>query len=490
MKYIKSLKNVIFSKLLHLGIVQTGCFTLKNGSQSNIYMDLRQCINYPVLFSYLTQLLFLEYPNLLELFKDSNAKLIPIPLGGFPLGFHLAFEYKKPLLMIRDKEKEYGTKKLIEGIITPTDQYILIEDVITSGSSIIQTIDKISNHILINTNNTLRAIICICNRGNIETLKNIPIYNIFTLEEIQNYITDFSNLSIPSLASTSLKPTSLAPTSLEQTKQISYFQYDNFFNNLLYHIALNKKSNIILSCDFMTNQEILDILQIIGSNIIAVKLHLDTLETTNYSQFCSSLNELKNMYNFLIIEDAKYADINSIMIQKINNSQLCITHVADAFTMHSIAGLSILEEEKLNIPGIVVAEMSSSDNLITTSYTKNIIDLIHKHYHSQQTHTNTNTNTNTNELEYKNMLGGIVCQSLVPTLIKPFEMATFTPGINIEIKQDMHNQQYKNPSATNEKMGLFWIVGRGITIYKNDNEKLKEVMETYQTRGWNYFIQY
>lgn len=180
------------------------------------------------------------------------------------------------------------------------------------------------------------------------------------------------------------------------------------------------------------------------------------------------------MHNFLVIEDAKFADIDSIMIEKINHSQLGITKVADAFTMHAIAGLSILEGNKISIPGIVVAEMSSSNNMISSGYTETICDAICDAASSNMS-----------------MLGGLVCQSRIPQLLEPFEIATMSPGINLEIGVDSHNQQYKIPSlADGNKLGLFWIVGRGITIYKNNIEKLKEIMETYQSRGWDYFIMY
>lgn len=456
--YIKSLKNVIFSKLIYLGIIKTGSFTLKNGSQSNIYMDLRQLINYPHLFLYLSKLLFLEYPNLLDIFSNSNSnnnykgntKLIPIPLGGIPLGFHLAFECKTSLLMIRDKAKDHGTKKLIEGIIESNDRYILIEDVITSGSSIIQTIEKITDHIKINS---IQAIICICNRGNIETLQNIPVFSIFTLTEVQDYISNY-----------------LAPLN-----NISYFHYGTSFSNKLYQLALFKKSNIIISCDFMTNQEILNCLQYIGSFIIAVKVHLDILESSNYTQFLTDLNTLKIKHNFLVIEDAKYADIDSIMIEKINNSQLDINNIADAFTMHAIAGLSILEEEKLKIPAIIVSEMSSSNNIITKEFTQKIINIIREKKEN---------------IDKRIMLGGLVCQTHIPTILNPFEIATLTPGINLELTNDTHNQQYKIPNLIDYKVGLFWIVGRGITSYKNNFEKLKTIMNEYQSIGWDYFIKY
>lgn len=471
-RYIQSLKNVIFSKLINLGIVKSGSFTLKNGTQSSIYMDLRMLVSYPQLFPYLAKLLFLEYPQLLDTLtyptqsrtstNGGKTKLIPIPLGGLPFGFYLAYENKLPLLMIRDKAKEHGTKKLIEGVISPDDKYILVEDVITSGTSIIEALENISGHI---ATNHIQSIICICNRGGLTNILNIPIYSIFTLEEIQDYITNY-----------------LLITPLNNTVY-TYFHYGNVFCNKLYQLALVKQSNIILSCDFITHQEILDIILAIGDKIIAVKLHLDILGTSDvdyetnsssYIQFINELNKLKNIYNFLVIEDAKYADIDSIMIEKINHSQLGITKVADAFTMHAIAGLSILEGDKIGITAIVVAEMSSSNNLIAPEYTEKIRDAIR-----------------TTSEKKISMLGGLVCQSRIPQLLEPFEIATMSPGINLESDGDSHNQQYKIPSlADGDKLGLFWIVGRGITIYKNNTEKLKEVMNLYQSRGWDYFIKY
>jgi len=422
-------------------------------------MDMRQLVNYPHFFSYLTTILYLEYPQLVDLLSQSTSKLIPIPLGGLPLGFHLAYEKKIPMLMIRDKVKDHGTKKMIEGVINSSDQYIFIEDVITSGSSIIQALDNISDHLTNSNNlNKIQAIICICNRGDIETLQNIPIYSIFTLAEIQEYISNYLVLS-PS----------------NELNNISYFLYGTKFSDKLYQLALIKKSNIIISCDFMTNQEILEFLKVIGPYIIAVKLHLDILESSSYSQFISELNFLKDLHNFLVIEDAKYADIDSIMIEKISHSQLAINKIADAFTMHAVAGLSILEGNKLGIPGIVVAEMSSSNTIITNEYTQKIIDIINKQ----------------SAVENMNMLGGVVCQSQIPKIIKPFEIATMSPGINLEITHDSHNQQYNIPDLRgNNKVGLFWIVGRGITIYKNNHEKLKEIMNKYQSKGWDYFIKY
>lgn len=466
-EYIKSLKKILLSKFYYLDIIKHGSFTLKNGTISNIYIDFRKLINYPQFFSYLEKLIDLMYPNLL--LNETN-KLMPIPMGGIPLGNYLSFAKCIPQVMIRDKPKDHGTKNIIEGIYSDKDDFIIIEDVITSGSSIKDSLQNLFDYGI--NNLKYKAILCICNRGSLENLDisaihniTIPIYSIFTLSEIEDYMVRF-NMHAPINYFTN-----------QITNQQN--KLSNSFQSELYKIATIKKSNIILSCDFMNDNEILSIIENIGYNIIAVKLHLDTINTFNYEEFFDKLNVLKKKYTLLIIEDAKIADIETIMYEKIYSSRMMINNIADAITIHAIAGLSILENEKLKIPMIIVSEMSSNDNMIDIEYSKKIIKRLR----------NTGT-TSANQSENSYHLGGLVCQNNIPKLINPFEFLTMSPGINLDDKNDSGNQKYSIPAVKNNKVGLFWIVGRGITKYKNDLQILQSKVGLYRETGWQYFITY
>ena len=78
-----------------------------------------------------------------EKIDDGIDKIAGPALGAVPIATAVSLESKKPLLMIRKEKKGYGTSKLIEGDLNEGDNVILVEDVTTTGGSLLKAINAI-----------------------------------------------------------------------------------------------------------------------------------------------------------------------------------------------------------------------------------------------------------------------------------------------------------------------------------------------------------
>jgi uridine monophosphate synthetase len=120
--------------LFDIEAVRFGRFALHSGKISPIYIDLRLLISRP---SVLRQAA-IEYSRVLA--GLTYDLLAAIPHAGLPIGTAIALETDQPLVFPRKQIKTYGTGKQIEGKWQVGQTAIVIEDLITSGDSILQGI--------------------------------------------------------------------------------------------------------------------------------------------------------------------------------------------------------------------------------------------------------------------------------------------------------------------------------------------------------------
>ena len=64
--------------------------------------------------------------------------LAAIPYAGLPIGVAVSLEMDRPLIYPRKMVKEYGTGKQVEGVWHVGQRLAVIEDLITSGASVLQ----------------------------------------------------------------------------------------------------------------------------------------------------------------------------------------------------------------------------------------------------------------------------------------------------------------------------------------------------------------
>ncbi len=120
-----------------IGAIQFGRFRLHSGRESRIYVDLRVLVSYPEALRAATA----AYRTVLDALPFDL--LAATPLAGLPIGTALCLDMDRPLIYPRKTAKSYGTGKNIEGRYSIGQTVVVIDDLVTSGDSILETIAAI-----------------------------------------------------------------------------------------------------------------------------------------------------------------------------------------------------------------------------------------------------------------------------------------------------------------------------------------------------------
>ena len=158
------MENIIL-KLYDIGCIKFGNFILKNKSKSNIYIDLRVLISYPKLLLQITD----KFKNIINS-KNKIDLICGVPYGGLHLATCISTSINLPMIF---KRKE------IEGIQKQYNKCAIVDDVLSTGSSILETIKPLQKKDI-----HISYILVICNRSNLDELEEIPIISLFTIKQI------------------------------------------------------------------------------------------------------------------------------------------------------------------------------------------------------------------------------------------------------------------------------------------------------------------
>lgn len=121
--------------LYETGCIKFGVFKLSSGKVSSIYVDLRILSSFPKEFKTIVKLSS-------QIINRVNFDIIAgVAVGGLPLATAIAYELNKPLIYVRKTVKDHGTGRLVEGVIRKGVKALIVDDVATTGNSLVRTIN-------------------------------------------------------------------------------------------------------------------------------------------------------------------------------------------------------------------------------------------------------------------------------------------------------------------------------------------------------------
>jgi uridine monophosphate synthetase len=241
----------MINELFENGCIKEGNFKLKSGEISKYYFDMKNIISYPKLLKEIGDKMY-------QLIGDDCNLLCGVPMGAIPICSYISTTYDIPMIMIRDVVKDYGTSKKIEGNYHKKNKCVIIEDVITTGSSVNKVIELLKDEV------DIVGVVVILDRQEGYSC-SIPVKSVTTKTEIIKY--------------------------------------------KLINIISKKKSRLCFSADLDDKTKLIKILEEIGDKIVICKIHYDFYQDDN-SELKNKLIDLSIEKNFLLMEDRKFVDIS------------------------------------------------------------------------------------------------------------------------------------------------------------------------------------
>ena len=124
-------------EMLKKNAVKLGSFTLASGKKSDFYMDIKKAYTKPEVLREITR----EMARLIK--NEKPDKIAGVAVGAVPLVTALSLESGLPFLIVRKELKGHGTRNKIEGELRVGEKVIIVEDVTTTGESVLKAVEAI-----------------------------------------------------------------------------------------------------------------------------------------------------------------------------------------------------------------------------------------------------------------------------------------------------------------------------------------------------------
>jgi orotidine 5'-phosphate decarboxylase subfamily 1/orotate phosphoribosyltransferase len=420
-------------------------FVLKSGLTSEIYVDLRTLGGTPKLHAMVCQGLVDILPKWIFEEEGGCDYVAGLPLGGVPLAALVSHLGELPLLLIRKQPKDHGTGRIVEAELSEMTDVILVDDVITTGSTVKETVERFNKS---GAPIRVAGVLCVVNRcdgaPSVVPDTDIPLHSLLTLDEL------------------------LSARHVREPFSRRALVAKNARAHELFQVMEEKKTNVCWSADVSTFGEVLRFFRAIAPHIAMIKLHFDALLGVVTHENFGELFQIARENKVLVMGDRKFADIGSTVKRQLTMHPAgslmdeCQMHCC---TVHTISGEGPIHAlEDASISSVIVAQMSNSD--VAPDYAKPYAEAA-----AALARTNQKT------------VMGLVCQNRRDCDAGD-GFVYMTPGVHLQHTSDGADQRYRDCFKAIATQGNdLVIVGRGIHLNPNPEQAARE----YREAAWSAY---
>ncbi|HLB42805.1 MAG TPA: orotidine-5'-phosphate decarboxylase [Gammaproteobacteria bacterium] len=232
----------------------------------------------------------------------------------------------------------------------------------------------------------------------------------------------------------------------------------------LLELCDEKETNLALSADVTSTEQLLTLANQLGPEICLLKTHIDIIE--DFTPYLTlELVKLAHKHRFLIFEDRKFADIGNIVKQQYVGGTYHIADWADIINAHSLPGPGVVKGlaevgRKKNRGLVLVAEMSSMGHFTSQDYLQHTLKMAE---------------------QFSDFVIGFITPC---ALSSDPHWISMMPGVKLKNGTDALGQQYTTPEkAIIDHRADLIIVGRGILAATDPVEEARR----YREQGWKAY---